>query len=86
MANIKSAEKRIKQTIVRTERNKARTSRVRSFVRKLEEAISAGDKANAQSVFSITMSELHKAVKFGVMKKGTVDRKLSRMNTRVKAM
>ena len=86
MANIKSAEKRIKQTKVRTERNKARISRFRSFLRKLEEAITAGDRSVAQSVFSETMSELHRAVKFGVIKKGTVNRKLSRMNTRVKAM
>ena len=66
------------QTETRTARNRPIRSRVHTFVRKLEEAISSGDKKNASEVFSSTMSELHIAVKKGVMRKNTASRKISK--------
>ncbi len=86
MANIKSAKKRIKQTETKTARNRPIRTRVHTFIRKLEEAITSGDKKNASNVFSSTMSELHIAVKKGVMRKNTASRKISRLNTKVKSM
>ena len=86
MANIKSAKKRIRQTATRTARNYSIRSRIHTFVRKLEEAIASGDKKNAGTQFSQTMSELHLAVKKGILKKGTASRKISRLNAKVKSM
>ncbi len=86
MANIKSAEKRIKQTAVRTARNRVVRSRVHTYIRKLEQAVASGDKQSASAAFRLAMSELHIACRKGVMKKNTVSRKISRLNARVKAM
>ena len=86
MAYIKSAKKRIKQTKVRTERNVARTSRIRTSIKKLEEIIATGNLENAQTAFKETMSELHRAAQIGVVKKGTVNRKISRLNARIKKL
>lgn len=86
MANIASAQKRIRQTVVRTARNKARRSRVHSFVRKLEEAIASGDHALARTAFTAAQPELQRAVTKGVLKANTVSRKLSRLSARVKTL
>jgi len=86
MANIASAQKRIRQTLVRTARNKARRSRVHSFVRKVEEAIATGDHAQARTAFVAVQPELQRAVTKGVLKANTVSRKLSRLSARVKAL
>ncbi len=86
MANIKSAQKRIKQTAIRTVRNRTVRSRVHTYVRKLEKAVASGDKQSAHTAFQDAMSELHIACRKGVMKKNTVSRKISRLNARVKAM
>ncbi|MHB1304202.1 MAG: 30S ribosomal protein S20 [Acidiphilium sp.] len=86
MANIASAQKRIRQTVVRTARNKARRSRVHSFVRKLEEAIAGGDHAQARAAFVAAQPELQRAVTKGVLKANTVSRKLSRLSARVKIL
>ncbi len=86
MANTDSARKRIRQTEKRTARNKARKSRVRTFVRKVEEAIAAGDKAAAQDAFRAAQPELQQAADKGVMHDNTVARKLSRLSSRIKAL
>ncbi|HQT72694.1 MAG TPA: 30S ribosomal protein S20 [Acidiphilium sp.] len=86
MANIASAQKRIRQTIVRTARNKARRSRVHSFVRKVEEALASGNHAEARAAFVVAQPELQRAVTKGVLKANTVSRKLSRLSARVKAL
>jgi small subunit ribosomal protein S20 len=86
MANTASAQKRIRQTEKRTARNKARKSRVRTFVRKLEEAIASGDKAAAQEAFRVAQPELQRAVTKGVMHANTVSRKVSRLSARVKSL
>jgi small subunit ribosomal protein S20 len=67
-------------------RNKARKSRVRTFVRKLEEAIASGDKAAAQDAFRAAQPELQRAATKGVMHANTVARRVSRLSARVKAL
>ena len=85
MANIASAEKRIRQTVKRTARNKARKSRVHTAIRKVEEAVAAGDKSAAQAAFQAAMPELQRAAGKGVFKANTVALKLSRLSDTVKA-
>ena len=86
MANTASARKRIRQTEKRTLRNRARRSRVRTFLRKVELAISGGDQTRAQDAFRSAQPELHRAVTKGVFHRNTVARKLSRLSARIKAM
>ena len=86
MANTDSARKRIRQNEKRTARNKARKSRVRTFVRKLEEAIATGDKSAAQDAFRAAQPELQRAVTKGTLHANTVARKISRLSARVKSL
>jgi small subunit ribosomal protein S20 len=86
MPHHKSAEKRLRQTEKRTEINRARLSRVRTFVKKVETAISSGDKEAARSAFQVAQPELHRATTKGVMHKNTVARKLSRLASRINAL
>ncbi len=86
MANIASAQKRIRQTLKRTARNKARKSRVHGAIRKVEEAVAAGNKEVALAAFRAAQPELQRAVGKGVLKANTVSRKLSRLSARVKAI
>ncbi|MFM2128542.1 MAG: ribosomal protein [Pseudomonadota bacterium] len=86
MANIRSAKKRIRQTARKTDVNRARTSRIRTFVKKVETAIAAGDKKAATEALRAAQPELHRGVTKGVLKKQTASRKLSRLNARIKAM
>jgi small subunit ribosomal protein S20 len=86
MANNASARKRIRQTEKRTARNKARKSRVRSFLRKVEEAVKSGDKAAAQEAFRAAQPEMQRAVTKGVFHANTVARRLSRLSARVKSI
>lgn len=86
MANTDSARKRIRQTEKREARNKARKSRVRTFVRKLEEAIASGDKSAAQDAFRAAQPEMQRAATKGTLHANTVSRKISRLSARVKAL
>ena len=86
MANTRSAKKMVRKIAARTEVNKARRSRVRTYVRKLEEAIASGDKAAAQEAFKVVQPELMRAVTKGVMHKNTASRKVSRLASRVKTL
>ena len=86
MANHKSAKKRIRQRARRTLINNARRSRVRTFVRNVESAISAGDKDAAVQALSAAQPEIHRSVTKGVMHKNTAARKLSRLNRRIRAL
>jgi small subunit ribosomal protein S20 len=86
MPHHKSAEKRLRQTEKRTVVNRARMSRVRTFVKKVETAIASGDKAAAQSAFQSAQPELHRATTKGVLHKNTVARKLSRLAARINAL
>jgi small subunit ribosomal protein S20 len=86
MANTSSAKKMVRKIERRTAVNKSRRSRVRTFLRKVEEAIAAGDKKAAEDAFKSVQPELHRAVSRGVFHKNTVSRKLSRLSSRIKAI
>jgi small subunit ribosomal protein S20 len=86
MANIASAEKRIRQTVKRTARNKARKSRVHTAIRKVEEAVEAGNKELALAAFRAAQPELQRAAGKGVLKANAVSRKISRLSAQVKAV
>jgi small subunit ribosomal protein S20 len=86
MASHKSAEKRIRQIAKRTAINRARMSRVRTFVKKVESAIDSGDKEAARSAFQLAQPELHRAITKGVLHRNTVSRKLSRLAARINAL
>ncbi len=86
MANTASARKRIRQTARRTARNQARTSRMRTFIKKVEVAIAGGDKAVAASALRAAQPEMQRASGKGVIHRNTVSRRLSRLSARVKAM
>ena len=86
MASHKSAEKRIRQIVKRTAINRARISRVRTFVKKVEAAIAGGNREAAQSALQVAQPELHRAITKGLLHKNTVSRKLSRLATRVNAL
>lgn len=84
MANTTSAIKKAKQDIQRTERNRKVRSRMRSAVRQATETSDKGQKKEtALSSFKTAMSELHKAVRKGVMSKQTAGRKISRLAARI---
>lgn len=86
MANTSSAKKATRKIVRRTEVNKSRRSRVRSFVRKVEEALASGDKAAAAAAFTAAQPELMRAATKGVMHKNTASRKVSRLAQRLKAL
>lgn len=86
MAQHKSAEKRNRQTVKRTEINRARVSAIRTFVKKAETSITTGDKKAAQDAVRTAESALMKGVSKGVLKKTTAARKVSRLSARVKAL
>ena len=86
MANTASARKRIRQTLRRTERNQARKSRMRTFVKKVETAIASGDKSVAAEALRAAQPEMQRAAGKGVTHSNTVARKLSRLSARIKAI
>ncbi len=86
MANTSSAKKMVRKIERRTAVNKARRSRVRTYLRKVEEAIASGDKSAADAAFKQAQPELHRAVTKGVFGKQTVSRKLSRLSSRIKSL
>lgn len=86
MANTRSAKKATRKIATRTQVNTARRSRVRSFVRKVEEAIAAGDKTAADTALRAAQPELMRAAGKGVMHKNAAARKVSRLAHRVKTI
>ena len=86
MATHPSAEKRHRQTLKRTAINRARESRLRTFVKKVETAIASGDKEAARAAFAAAEPELRRGVSKGVAHRNTVSRKLSRLSARIKAL
>lgn len=86
MANTRSAKKMVRKIARRTEVNTARRSRVRTYVRRVEEAIASGDKAAAEAALREAQPEIMRAVTKGVMHKNTSARKISRLSARVKAL
>lgn len=86
MANTTSAKKATRKIARRTAVNKARRSRVRGFVRKVEEAIASGDAVAAQAALKAAQPELQRAAGKGVLHCNTASRKVSRLAQRVKAL
>ncbi|HEY3814529.1 MAG TPA: 30S ribosomal protein S20 [Caulobacteraceae bacterium] len=86
MANTPGAKKAIRKIARRTEVNKARRSRVRTYVRKFEEALAAGDAKSAGDAFITAQSEVMRAVQKGVMHKNTGSRKVSRLHAALKKL
>jgi len=86
MAHHKSAQKRIRQTETRTRVNRARISRIRTYIKRVEKAIEGGDKAQAQEALKQAQPEIMRGVSKGVIKLGTASRKVSRLSARVKAL
>jgi small subunit ribosomal protein S20 len=86
MANHQSAKKRIRSTVRRTEVNRTRRGRIRTYVRNVEEAIAGGDKATAETAMRAAMPELHRGVLRGLLHKNTAARKISRLTKRIKTL
>ena len=86
MANTKSAKKAARQTVRRTNANKGRRSRMRSYARKVEEAIAAGDKKAAAAALKEAEPVLARTAQKGLVHGKTASRKVSRLAKRVSAM
>ena len=86
MANTASARKRIRQTLRRTERNRSRKSRMRTFVKKVEAAIAGGEKEAAVAALRAAQPEMQRAATKGVVHSNAVARKLSRLSARIKKL
>ena len=86
MANTASARKRIRQIERRTERNKSRMSRMRTFIKKVEMAVASGDKDAATVALREAQPEMQRAAGKGVVHKNTLSRKISRLSARVKSL
>lgn len=86
MANTPQAKKRARQNEKRFQINKARRSRIRTYLRKVEEAIASGDKDAASAALQAAQPELMRGVTKGVFHKNTASRKMSRLSSRVKAL
>lgn len=86
MAHHKSAQKRIRQTETRTAVNRARTSRIKTFIKKVEAAIASGDQTAAAAAFKIAQPEIARGVTKGVLPKNTAARRISRLAASVKKL
>ena len=86
MANTSSAKKMVRKIARRTAINKSRRSRMRTFIRRVEEAIASGDKKAAETALKSAEPEIMRAVTKGVIHKNTGSRKVSRLARRVKAI
>ncbi|MBK5927441.1 30S ribosomal protein S20 [Rhodobaculum claviforme] len=86
MANTLQSKKRARQGEARAAVNKARRSRIRTYLRKVEEALASGDQAAAAEALRGAQPELMRGVTKGVMHKNTASRKMSRLAARVKAL
>jgi small subunit ribosomal protein S20 len=86
MANHKSAAKRAKQTIVKTERNKFYKARMRNITKDILESVESKDTEKATSAMKTANSYFHHCVSKGIIKKGTAARKVSRLQAKVNAL
>ncbi|MEZ5777378.1 MAG: 30S ribosomal protein S20 [Paracoccaceae bacterium] len=86
MANTPQSKKRARQNVRRNAVNTARRSRIRTYLRKVEEALATGDKEQATAALKAAQPELARGVSKGVLHKNTVARKMSRLSSRVKAL
>jgi small subunit ribosomal protein S20 len=79
MAHSRSAKKRIRQTIRRTAVNRARISRIRTFMKRVERAVAAGDPEQARAAFQAAEPEIRRGVTKGVLHRNTASRRISRL-------
>ena len=86
MANTPSAKKRVRQLARKTEVNKARRSRIKTFIKKVEDSISSGNGSDARNFFKLAEPEIQRGVTKGIFHKNTANRKISRLSKRVKAV
>ena len=86
MANIKSAKKRVAVTAIRTERNKAIRSKVKTSIKKVESAVAEGNKDAAKEALTNATTEIEKAATKGVYHKNNASRKVSRLAKAVNQM
>ena len=86
MANTSSAKKAARASARKAAVNKNRTSLIRTTVRKVEEAITSGKKADAEAALKVAQPQLARGAQKGVMHKNTASRKVSRLTARVRAM
>jgi small subunit ribosomal protein S20 len=86
MAQHKSAEKRNRQTIRRTEVNRVRVGQIRTIIKAVEAAIVTGDKTKAQTALRVAQPVIMSGVSKGVLRMATASRKMSRLSARVKAI
>ncbi len=86
MANTPQSKKRARQSEARYDVNKARRSRIRTFLRKVEEALATGNQDAATAALHAAQPELDRGVSKGVLHKNTVARKMSRLTSRVKGL
>ncbi len=86
MPNIQSAKKRVRQTARKTDVNRARRSRIRTFIKKVDLAIAAGDKSGAEAALKAAQPEIMRGVTRGVVHKNTASRKISRLSAQVRAL
>lgn len=84
MANTKSAQKALRASAVKKDINNARKNRIRSFIKKVDDAIKAGDEAKAREAFKALEPEIMRGVTKKVYKLNTAARKLSRISTSIK--
>ena len=86
MANTPSAKKRIRNTLRKTDINKSRRSRIKTFVRKVEDALESKDAKAAMESLKLAQPEIMRGVTKGIFHKNTASRKISRLSSRIKAI
>ena len=86
MANTPSAKKRIRKTLRKTDINKSRRSRIKTFVRKVEDALESKDAKAAMESLKAAQPEIMRGVTKGIFHKNTASRKISRLSSRIKAI
>lgn len=86
MANHKSAEKRIRQTLKKTQRNRFYKTRMKNIIKAVREAVSSKDVAKANEALKIANKDIHKFVSKGILSKNTAARKVSRLHASVKKL
>ncbi len=86
MANTSSAKKRVRRDAHRTEINRSRRSRIRTFVKRVETAIEGNDKEAARTAFAAAEPEIMRGVTKGVLHRNTASRKVSRLAARIKSL
>ena len=86
MANTRSAKKMVRKIAKRTEVNKTRRSRMRTYVKNVELALIAGNKEDAETAFKLAQPELARAAQKGILHRNASSRKTSRLAARIKAL